>query len=107
MREETYNLDRARIKIGDWGWKLVLDMVDPAIDTSTATSCEILYTKPDGSTKGAWPAQPSPDSKTSIYRIMDGSEFDQEGTWEVRARITGADYRLTGDPQTVAVISAE
>ena len=103
----SYSIDQADIKVGDAGWVLELDLVDPGIDVNIATSWLILYTKPDGVTKGSWTAQPHATEKTVITRTMDGTEFDVAGTWQLRARIEGTGLRITGDPRPVNVIDAE
>ena len=76
--------------------------LDTNVDLTTATSMEILYKKPDGTT-GEWDG--SADDTTKIkYDVQDG-DLDQAGQWYFQAKFIlngetayGAKTYYTFDP---------
>lgn len=67
--------------VDDVGTKIIVDVCS---DISTATTTELLITKPDG-TSATWTA--SIEDTTHISYIVQADDFDQAGWYRLQAKI--------------------
>ena len=73
------------------------------VDVTGATTTQIKYKKPSGTT-GNWTASVRDPGKGELYYDLTGTELDETGTWTLWAYVTFSDGRSApGEPVKVIV----
>jgi hypothetical protein len=76
--------------------------LDTEIDISSATTTDIYYEKPDGTTTGTWTG--SVGDTTKVTYDVGVSDFDTVGTWRLQAFVTIAGESAYGKVVRVEVL---
>lgn len=89
-------MSRGQIQVGEWGFPIEIEITDQdcaAVDISTATTKQVIFTRPDKTqfTKVAAFTTSGVDGKIR-YVVEDASIMNQAGQWYIQGVATQAGW---------------